>query len=128
MEEVIITSEKLHRFVVQVFEYLGFSSEHALQGANALLDADLRGIDSHGVARLSGYIRLLDAGRANAKPNITITRETPSTANIDADLALGLVSGAYAMQLAIEKAEKVGSAWVTVHNSNHFGIAAHHAM
>lgn len=128
MEEIIIASEKLHRFVVQVFEHVGFSVEHATESANALLDADLRGIDSHGVARLSGYIRLLEAGRANAKPNIYITRETPSTANVDADLALGLVSSAYAMNVAIEKANNVGSAWVTVHNSNHFGIAAHHAM
>lgn len=128
MEEHIIVAEKLHQFVVQVFEKVGFSSEHAIQGAAALLDADLRGIDSHGVARLSGYLRLLEAGRANAKPHIQITRETPSTANIDADLALGLVSGNFAMDTAIRKANEVGSAWVTVHNSNHFGIAAHHAM
>ncbi|MDZ4758806.1 MAG: Ldh family oxidoreductase [Bacteroidota bacterium] len=128
MEEIIIPSEKLHRFVVQVFEHVGFSVDHATESADALLDADLRGIDSHGVARLSGYLRLLESGRANAKPNIYITRETPSTANIDADLALGLVSGTYAMQVAIQKAKNVGTSWVTVHNSNHFGIAAHHAM
>jgi LDH2 family malate/lactate/ureidoglycolate dehydrogenase len=93
-----------------------------------LLSADLRGIDSHGVARLSGYVRLWDAKRVNATPNIKIIHETPSTAVVDGDSGLGLVVAPFAMQVAIDKAKNVGTGWVSVQNSNHFGIAGYHAM
>jgi L-2-hydroxycarboxylate dehydrogenase (NAD+) len=93
-----------------------------------LLSADLRGIDSHGVARLAGYIRLWEAKRANTKPNIRIIHETPSTAVVDGDSGLGLVVAPYAMQIAIDKAKNVGTGWVSVQNSNHFGIAGYHAL
>jgi LDH2 family malate/lactate/ureidoglycolate dehydrogenase len=95
---------------------------------DVLIKSDLRGIDSHGVARLTGYVRLWEKGRINAKPDITIVHETPTTATVDGDAGLGLVVAPFAMQLAIEKAEKYGSGWVSVRNSNHFGIAAYHTM
>jgi LDH2 family malate/lactate/ureidoglycolate dehydrogenase len=88
--------------------------------AEALVAADLRGIDSHGVARLSGYIRLWEAGRINATPSIRIVHQTPSTAVLDGDSGLGLVVAQEAMQIAIEKAKQVGTGWVSVQNSNHF--------
>jgi len=94
----------------------------------ALLSADLRGIDSHGIARLSGYVRLWEAKRINAKPEIKIIHQTPSTAVVDGDRGLGLVVAPFSMQLAIDKAKQAGTGWVSVQNSNHFGIAAHHAM
>ncbi|MDX5348489.1 MAG: Ldh family oxidoreductase, partial [Hymenobacteraceae bacterium] len=90
--------------------------------------ADLRGVDSHGVARLSGYVRLWEAGRINPKPNIRVVHETPSTAVVDGDGGLGLVVAPFAMQVAMEKANNVGTGWVSVKNSNHFGIAGYHAM
>jgi LDH2 family malate/lactate/ureidoglycolate dehydrogenase len=80
------------------------------------------------VARLSGYVRLWEVKRINANPNITIIHETPSTAVIDGDGGLGLVVAPYAMQVAIEKAKQVGTGWVSVQHSNHFGIAGYHAM
>ncbi len=73
-------------------------------------------------------MRLWEAGRINVHPNIIIKHETPSTAVIDGDAGLGLVVAPYAMQIAIDKAEKVGTGWVSVCNSNHFGIAGYHAM
>jgi LDH2 family malate/lactate/ureidoglycolate dehydrogenase len=93
-----------------------------------LLQADLRGIDSHGIARLSGYVRLWEAGRLNAKPNIQIVYETPSTATLNGDAGVGLVVAPKAMQIAIAKAKQYGTGWVAVKNSNHFGIAGYHAM
>ena len=93
-----------------------------------LVNADLRGVDSHGVARLHGYIRLWEEGRINAKPNIKIVHETPSTAVIDGDKGLGLVVAPFAMRIAMQKAEKGGTGWVSVKNSNHYGIAGHHSM
>src|SRR3954470_9484677 len=120
--------KQLFDFVFQVFLQMGCSAEHASLAATVLLSADLRGIDSHGVARLGGYVRLWEAGRINAKPNIKVVYETPSTAVVDGDAGLGLVVAPFAMQVAIEKAEKAGTGWVSVKNSNHFGIAGYHAM
>ncbi|HNF44036.1 MAG TPA: Ldh family oxidoreductase, partial [Ferruginibacter sp.] len=94
----------------------------------ALLSADLRGVDSHGVARLSGYIRLWEVQRVNANPAIRVVHETPSTAVVDGDRGLGLVVAPFAMQVAIDKAKQAGTGWVSVRNSNHFGIAGYHAM
>ena len=107
---------------------MGCSAKDATTATKVLIAADLRGIDSHGVARLSGYVRLWEAGRINATPNLSIVHETPSTAVVDGDAGLGLVVAPYAMQIAIDKAKQVGTGWVSVKNSNHFGIAGYHAM
>ncbi|TDB68258.1 Ldh family oxidoreductase [Arundinibacter roseus] len=121
-------SDYLQNFVQKVFEKIGCPPSEAGLAAEVLLSADLRGIDSHGIARLAGYVRLYDNGRLNPTPKVTIVHETPSTATVDGDRGLGLVVAPQAMKIAMEKAEKVGSGWVSVRNSNHFGIAGYHAM
>jgi len=115
-------------FVQQVLEAIGCSSSDARTAAIALVTADLRGIDSHGVARLQGYLRLKEAGRVNVQPTIQLVHETPSTAVIDGDAGLGLVVAPHAMRVAMQKARNCGTGWVSVSNSNHFGIAGYHAM
>ena len=120
--------QKLNQFTKQIFQSIGLSDADAMLATNVLLAADLRGVDSHGVARLSGYVRLWEAGRINSTPAIKVVHETPSTAVIDGDRGLGLVVGPKAMQIAIEKARQVGTGWVSVKNSNHYGIAGYHAM
>ncbi len=122
------TLSQLTDFTRDVFLAIGCSDTDAALAADVLLKADLRGIDSHGVARLIGYVRLWEADRINPKPNIKIVHETPSTAVVDGDAGLGLVVAPKAMEIAMEKAEKVGTGWVSVKNSNHFGIAGYHAM
>lgn len=119
---------KLKDFTEKIFIKIGCPPEEAKKGAEVLLSADLRGVDSHGVARLSGYVRLWEAKRVNATPNICIVHETPSTAVVDGDSGLGLVIAPKAMQIAIDKAKNVGTGWVSVKNSNHYGIAGYHAM
>ncbi|MHA6246631.1 Ldh family oxidoreductase [Pontibacter sp. CAU 1760] len=119
---------QLFDFTQEVFLHMGCPPKDAKLAAEVLLEADLRGVDSHGVARLSGYVRLWEAGRINPKPQMRIVHETPSTATVDGDAGLGLVIAPKAMDIAIEKAEKVGTGWVSVKNSNHFGIAGYHAM
>ncbi len=126
--ESVFSYEQLHAFALKVFGYMGCSDEDAQLASDVLLSADLRGVDSHGVARLSGYLRLHEVGRVNAKPNVRIVYETPSTAVVDGDSGLGLVVAPKAMQIAIDKARNVGTGWVSVKNSNHFGIAGYHAM
>lgn len=128
MNFITFTESHLRNFTYNVFKEMGCSDEHATLATDVLVRSDLRGIDSHGVARLSGYVRLWEKNRINATPNIKIVHETPTTATIDGDAGLGLVVAPFAMQVAIEKAEKYGSGWVSVKNSNHFGIAGYHAL
>lgn len=128
MSDKIYSYQQLYAFALNVFLKMGCSNEDANVATGVLLSADLRGIDSHGIARLVGYVRLWEAGRINATPNIQIVHETPSTAVVDGDKGLGLVVAPKAMQIAIEKAKQVGTGWVSVKNSNHFGIAGYHAM
>lgn len=122
------TLDQLLTFTKNILLKIGCSEKDANIAAEVLLSADLRGVDSHGVARLSGYIRLWEAGRINAQPNIKVVYETPSTAVVDGDGGLGLVVAPFAMQVAIEKAKTAGTGWVSVKNSNHYGIAGIHAM
>ena len=124
----IFTYDQLYRFTKLVFTAMGCSNGDAETATRVLLSADLRGIDSHGVARLSGYVRLWEAERINTRPIIKTIHETPSTATVDGGAGLGLVVAPHAMQLAMEKAKLVGTGWVSVCNSNHFGIAGVHAM
>jgi len=126
--EKMVEYTALIALVEHVFVAMGCPQDQAKTGAMALVSADLRGIDSHGVARLSGYVRLWEAKRVNAAPRIAIIHETPSTAVMDGDQGLGLVVAPAAMDVAISKAAQVGTGWVSVGNSNHFGIAAFHAM
>lgn len=128
MTEQRYSFETLTAFSVSVFKKIGCSDEHAKLATEVLLSADLRGIDSHGLARLSGYIRLWEANRINATPTSTIIHESPSTAVVDGDAGLGLVVAPFAMNIAIEKAKQCGTGWVSVQHSNHFGIAGYHAM
>jgi L-2-hydroxycarboxylate dehydrogenase (NAD+) len=118
----------LQHFIQEVFLSIGCPEEDALLASQVLISADLRGVDSHGIARLSGYVRLYDHGRLNPNPSIKIVHETPSTAVVDGDKGLGLVVAPKAMEIAMKKAELVGSGWISVQNSNHFGIAGYHAM
>ena len=125
---MLISESALRNFTQNIFLSMGCSNEHAALAADVLLLADLRGIDSHGVARLIGYVRLWENKRINTQPNIAVIHETPTTATVDGDAGLGLVAAPFAMHLAIQKASLYGSGWVSVRNSNHFGIAGYHAL
>lgn len=128
MAEQLFSYAQLHAFTKSIFTRIGCSIQDAETAATALISADLRGIDSHGVARLTGYVRLWEAKRANTKPDVRIIHESPSTAVVDGDGGLGLVVAPFAMQVAIDKAKTAGTGWVSVQHSNHFGIAGYHAM
>ena len=101
--------QELFTFTKNIFIAIGCSPTDADLATNVLLSADLRGIDSHGIARLSGYVRLWEAKRINPTPNIKITYETPSTAVVDGDAGLGLVVAPFAMQVAIDKAKLIAA-------------------
>ncbi|HEV8508021.1 MAG TPA: Ldh family oxidoreductase [Chitinophagaceae bacterium] len=128
MSEVLFSYQQLLDFTKTILQKIGCSETDAELAAKVLLSADLRGVDSHGVARLGGYVRLWEVKRINTKPSIKIVHESPSTAVVDGDSGLGLVVAPFGMKVAIEKAKQVGTGWVSVQNSNHFGIAGYHAM
>src|SRR5215475_9317227 len=126
-----VNHEKLTRFVRAVFQKLDVPPEEAEIAANALVMADLRGVDTHGVIRFNPhgwYIKWLSEGSMKAKPDIKIIRETASSALIDGDRGIGMVIGHRAMELAIRKAKESGVAMVGVRNSRHFGMSANYAM
>ena len=115
-------------FCTQVFQKIGVPEEDARITADVLVSADLRGIESHGVSRLRRYVDGLRRGMIVADPEVKVERETPATALIDAGAGLGQPVSHRAMQKAIQKAKEVGAGFVTVRNSNHYGIAGYYAM
>ncbi len=121
-------SERLHAFCERVMRRFDVPEREARLVADVLVAADLRGVDSHGVARLKTYVELFEAGRLNAKARPRVVRETPSTATVDGDNGLGFVVADFAMKVALDKAAAHGSGWVSVCNTNHFGIAGWYAM
>src|SRR5713101_5524327 len=119
---------QLFEFSVRVFRHFGVPEEDARTAAAVLQAADLRGIDSHGVAQLHTYFDMLTLGRIEPKANVTIVRESQSTATVDGGNGLGLVVGPKANAIAMEKADANGSGWVSVRNTNHFGIAGYYVL
>jgi L-2-hydroxycarboxylate dehydrogenase (NAD+) len=118
----------LRDFATAVFMDFGVGAADAALAADVLIKSDLRGIDSHGVARLHTYFEMLELGRINPKPNIKIVREKASVATVDGDNGLGLVVGSKANGIAMDKAERLGSGWVSVCNTNHFGFAGYYPL
>jgi LDH2 family malate/lactate/ureidoglycolate dehydrogenase len=126
--EIRVQAEPLKAFCRQVFVRLDVPSEDAEVTADNLVSADLRGISSHGVARLRRYVNGLRDGVMLARPTVEIVHETATTALVDGGGGLGQPVSAQAMRLAINKARQVGAGFVAVRNSNHYGIAGYYAL
>jgi LDH2 family malate/lactate/ureidoglycolate dehydrogenase len=124
----VFPSAYLRDFSTAVFRHFGVPRADADQASDVLAAADLRGIDSHGIARLHSYFEVLHAGRINPTPKIRIVRDRASVATIDGDNGLGLVVGPKANEIAMDKAAAHGSGWVSVCNTNHFGIAGYYPL
>lgn len=125
----LTTEEKLKHFIIEVLERSGVARAHAEVVADVLVAADLRGIESHGVARLeSYYVGRIRSGHLKPRPNYSIARETPTSIVYDADNGLGHPVSKMAMEAVIAKAREFGSAFGAVRNSNHYGIAGYYAM
>jgi LDH2 family malate/lactate/ureidoglycolate dehydrogenase len=125
---MVIDSEAAKRFCVELLSAYHVREEDAEIVADNLVEAELRGIRSHGLYQLKYYTYLLKSGKMNTRPNITIVRDGGSVVTVDADRAPGAVAGKRAMKICIERAKTSGIAGVTVENATHFGIAAYYAM
>ena len=121
VETITYPHEKLSEFSKLTFQHFGIPEKEAELAAEVLSMSDLRGIDSHGVARLHSYFDMLENERINPVPEIKIVRESASTATVDGDNGIGLVVGPKANQIAMDKAQEAGSGWVSVCNTNHYG-------
>ena len=122
------TYEYLRAFTEKVFLKMGCNAEDALVITDVFLAAELRGLSSHGMIRIKDYFQLWQAKRINVNPRVRIVHETPSTAVMDGDGAIGMVAASKSMKIAIEKARQCGTGWVSTKGSNHFGIAGYYAM
>ncbi|MDH7498918.1 MAG: Ldh family oxidoreductase [candidate division NC10 bacterium] len=125
---VLVKPEPLSQFCRHLFQKVGVPMQDAQVLMDNLIEADLRGVDTHGVTRIAIYIERLQSGAVKAKPQIKVLKETPTSALLDGDHGLGQVISAKAMEMAIEKAKAGVIGLVGVRNSTHNGAMAHFAM
>ncbi|MEX0987672.1 MAG: Ldh family oxidoreductase [Bacteroidales bacterium] len=121
------TPEYLEDFTIKVFEKMGCSTQDAKAATKVFIAAELNGLPSHGMLRIKDYFQLWQANRINVKPNIRIVHESPSTAVVDGDGAIGMIAATKSMEIAIEKAKTAGTGWVSTKGSNHYGIAGYYS-
>lgn len=114
-------------FLVRVLDAYKFSKEDAALLADTLVDADLRGISSHGIQRLAWYTRMIKEGTIVPTNKVKVLRETPTSLLVDANKNMGQIASSFAMDELIKKAKKVGLAAAVIRNSNHFGTAGYYA-
>ena len=123
-----VSTERLQRFIEQVFAAAGAPAADAATVAEVLVEADLRGVESHGSTRVAGYLSMIRLGLLNPKPDVRVLRETPTTAMLEGDRAFGIVVAKRAMQLAIDKARGAGLGCVTARNVTHTGLVGFYPM
>ena len=128
MQLRLISYKNLASFTQRIMQKLNVSKEDAEIVADNLVLSNLRGIDSHGVARLQRYVDGIKTGfiLPDAKPEII--KESAVLANVNGNNGLGQPMGNFGMELAIKKAKESGIGFVTVNNSNHFGFTAYYSM
>ncbi len=122
-----VNPRKLEGFVSSAFQRVGVPGSEADLTATILVDADLHGIDSHGVLNLyDTYIKGIQAGNVNPTPEIKISRGSPTTISVDGDRGLGMLVGERAMRECIMMAREFGTGWATACNSTHSGAGAYY--
>ena len=120
----VFPASRLEAFITGVLTALGLPDMDAAVCAGRMTEADLRGVDTHGIFRLPHYCQRIRAGGINLRPRVHPVRENAVTALVDGDNGMGHVVVTYATQLAIQKASETGLAWVGTFNGNHAGAAA----
>ncbi|GAC1417841.1 MAG: Ldh family oxidoreductase [Candidatus Velthaea sp.] len=124
-----VTEANERAYIERALTHVGVDAAQARDVAEVLLAADIRSVESHGIARLRWfYVDRVRIGTINAAPKYTVVRETPSSFLLDADNGLGHPASLHTMRTTIEKAKQHGIAFGAVRNSNHYGIAGHYAM
>jgi L-2-hydroxycarboxylate dehydrogenase (NAD+) len=124
-----VTEANERAYIEMALKHVGIDESQAKDVAEVLLAADIRSVESHGIARLRWfYVDRIRLGTINPKPAYKVVRETPTSYLVDADNGLGHPVSVHAMRNTIEKAKKHGICFSAVRNSNHYGIAGYYAM
>jgi LDH2 family malate/lactate/ureidoglycolate dehydrogenase len=124
--DITVSAKNLQQYTEAIFKQSLPEKESKII-AETLVDADLRGVSSHGVQRVAGYLKRMEEGIIERITNVQVVSDINATALLDANNGWGQVAAVKAMELAIEKAEEFGTAFVGVRNSNHFGTASFYA-
>src|SRR5262245_40344593 len=108
-----VPSDRLRALIADIFDAAGAARADAETVAEVLVEADLRGVESHGSTRVAGYVSMIRLGLLNPRPDVRVLRDTPTTAMLEGDRAFGIVVAKRAMQMAIDKARaEIGRAHV----------------
>ena len=124
----VFRADALRAFCEEVFLSSGMSREDASIVADSLVQANLRGVDSHGVARVGIYVKRLEMGLVNPRPDVGVVRESAGTLLVDGDNGMGQVVGVRALDLGLDKAKESGGVSVGVRRSNHYGAGAYYVQ
>ncbi len=126
---ILFPSEALRAWTQEVFRAVGVTREDATILTDSMIEANLRGVDTHGITRMfCTYVQRIQKGVMSPRTELAVVRENASTALLDCKNSIGQVGAAEAMRRAIEKAARTGVALVAVSHSNHYGAAAYWAM
>lgn len=125
---MIVRAAALRSLCQKLFEKAGVPVEEAYRNADNLVDADLKGIESHGVSRMAIYLKRLRMGLVRPAVKLETVMERSGTALLDACNSMGAAAGWQVMERAIEKAKYNGVSFITVRNSNHYSAAAYFAQ
>jgi LDH2 family malate/lactate/ureidoglycolate dehydrogenase len=120
-------ADALRSFTEDVLSRLGVPAADARLASDVFIEADLRGFDSHGVARLPWFVRRIQLGLIAVDPVVSVRWITPATGHCDGGNGLGMVVGHRAMAACIDRARETGAAFLAVRGSNHFGIAGYYS-
>lgn len=126
-EEGRVSAPDLENFCIRALLKCGLSEEDARTSATVLVTTDTWGVFTHGTKSLRGYVQRLRGGGLNPHAQPEIVRSGPAWATVDGHCALAMITGCFAMRLAMEKAATTGIGMVTVRNSCHFGAAGYYA-
>ncbi len=125
---ILVEAEYITEYIKKVLEQAGVREDVSIHVAEGLVQASLRGVDSHGIRLLPHYLKGVEGGRINPKPDYKFKKTSVSTGKLDGDHTFGHASGVEGMNKAIELATEAGTGHVAVYNSSHFGAAAFFAF
>ena len=123
-----VASEALRRFAVDIFARTGMPEAHAAIVADVLVWANLRGVDTHGIARIPRYVELIETGEMNPRPAIAVRTETPASVLIDADRAAGPIAMMRATAEALRKAREAGIGLALVRATTHTAALGYYTL
>jgi LDH2 family malate/lactate/ureidoglycolate dehydrogenase len=124
----VFRADSLQAFCEEVFLSCGLAQEDAAILADSLVQANLRGVDSHGITRVGIYVKRLKMGLVNPRPNVEVVRESDATLLVDGDNGMGQVVGVRALDLGLDKSKESGGVSVGIRRSNHYGAGAYYVQ